>query len=705
MAETLLAILFVTSSARGSNLVFRWPPFPSAPLRLSRALPEGQRNILEASYKRRVPSRSKLDLTSEIGSSLKDNSEISQYRNEYDEVFGYSSEFLAGILCPHTSMCHQKFELVVDDLAFIGHPVCADPDGSWKFKPEKTKLGSRGRDSRNRQMPQAVSTRRQSASPSRSSSMEKTVVTNHSTWLSTFHLVMVLDLPDPSSSATGNVSKYFDVMYEQAAFTIAAVLYQEQVLSNFVEQECDRLGSLKDDCIKKVIPFCDFSSRAMEASSLAPALKTLYDTIKSSSIGHISLNNVLVEIQLPPYLDILLRNDEDLDQVTFNDSDSEDFEAWGPEMKFGWRLPALVPWKSLLLLDASEDFDPLSDLRSPHLSSDDRDHVDGLIKFLETVNVTLSLADLASLLDWELESQVYPIVRWLVQHRRAKVIDVVHSGLKTVFTLPPKFDYRLSDFTLEFEKDFEGYHLPPLPQILSDISTAPANQTGNHFFALVVQSKDLIPTYHEVVVWMLKRDMLVTLHLRIRIVATAELKAHVRSEREKVKARKKTRRRSEGPTAERGSYKGGTAWLNLPPPLEERPIHRVPSVDSTRSKLSELVIESDEQDDLSGTEDYVKGLESSDGREDSGWETADDERYSSIISDPGRATPLQRRWLSAMSIGKDPHIARRFELLNQYFDGRRTDDEILYKAEITRRQLREVLHHYDEYLQTFLHPS
>lgn len=46
---------------------------------------------------------------------------------------------------------------------------------------------------------------------------------------------------------------------------------------------------------------------------------------------------------------------------------------------------------------------------------------------------------MANLLDWDLESQVYPIVRWLVLHRRAKVVDVVHAGLKTAFSLSPKF--------------------------------------------------------------------------------------------------------------------------------------------------------------------------------------------------------------------------------------------------------------------------
>ena len=36
--------------------------------------------------------------------------------------------------------------------------------------------------------------------------------------------------------------------------------------------------------------------------------------------------------------------------------------------------------------------------------------------------------------------------------------------------------------------------------------------------------------------------------------------------------------------------------------------------------------------------------------------------------------------------------------INQYFDGKRSDDEILFRAEITRRQLREVLHHYEPYV-------
>lgn len=49
---------------------------------------------------------------------------------------------------------------------------------------------------------------------------------------------------------------------------------------------------------------------------------------------------------------------------------------------------------------------------------------------------------MATLLDWELETQIFPAVRWLVLHRRAKVVDIVHGGLKTVFAISPKLDQR-----------------------------------------------------------------------------------------------------------------------------------------------------------------------------------------------------------------------------------------------------------------------
>jgi nitrogen permease regulator 3-like protein len=294
MAETLLAILLVTSSAKGSSIVYRWPPAPAPSARLARPRPDHKIGEVQLDNPGRAASYSDVPTESKGGAIVSaehtlDNDEDYKWKrpqsairdrsvsisrsvhrpssgrnspseddsydldsmedlapnDEYDDLFGYSSEFLAGLLCPQRSLCHQKFELVVDDLAFIGHPVCAEEDGTWRFKPEKFKSSSRGRGSRNRQLSQLDETG-PTTSPSNESRPPPVV-----SWLQRFHLVIALDLPDPSSSASGNVSKYFDIIYEQIAFTVAAVLFQEQVLSNFVEAECEALGTLKDEYVAK----------------------------------------------------------------------------------------------------------------------------------------------------------------------------------------------------------------------------------------------------------------------------------------------------------------------------------------------------------------------------------------------------------------------------------------------------------------------
>ncbi|TCD64919.1 hypothetical protein EIP91_003455 [Steccherinum ochraceum] len=498
-------------------------------------------------------------------------------------------------------MCHQRFELVVDDLAFVGHPVCADPDGTWRFKPERAKMAPRGRGSKKGQSPPADD---KPLTPEKNGETKKS---QQDCWLQTFHFVFVLDSPDPSSSQSGNIAKYFDIIYEQMAFTITAVLYQEQVLHNFVEVECDRLGALENDHIDRGKPFADFMSQALKTSSVASAMKTLYEAIKDNNIARISVNDFPLELQLPPYLDYLLHND---DTSILDAQEDDDFE-FSSSSQDGRR------WRTGIRA--------VYEIEGPQLATQDRELAEQLIKFLDLASITLSLADMASLLDWDLESQVYPTILYL---------------------LPA-----------EYARTFTHSALPALPQLLSLITSATYEQTANHFYASVVRSKELIPLYHEVVIWMLKRDLLGTLHLRIRVVATPELKEHVRLQRSLAIARKS----------------------------------RV----GTEEKDGQPIAQSDKAKEHSPSGAVLESSPSVD------W----DDPRASIICDPGRATPMERQWLSAMSEGKDEYIRRRFERINQYFNGRCTDDEILHKADITRKQLREVLHVYNEYTQTFLHPS
>lgn len=44
------------------------------------------------------------------------------------KYLGFSTSVLASLLCPNRELCDQPFELVVDALAFIGHPWIVDDE-------------------------------------------------------------------------------------------------------------------------------------------------------------------------------------------------------------------------------------------------------------------------------------------------------------------------------------------------------------------------------------------------------------------------------------------------------------------------------------------------------------------------------------------------------------------------------------------------
>ena len=311
---------------------------------------------------------------------------------------------------------------------------------------------------------------------------------------------------------------------------------------------------------------------------------------------------------------------------------------------------------------------------------------------------------------------------------------------------------------------------------------------------------------------MLKRDLLVTLHLHVRVFASAEVKRKCREDMERERAERVVKwsgknarfqppirhtrqekddgdgrgRRNGGlplteepiedeededayekipgqleEEAEDGdedpdfvkpsSFEGSPNWFSLSPREARRRTRRLPSTSSSRALSSEYegpymsrrrssardhlgstsrgrgrvledvisenpFYESGEEDD---GEDDVEG---DDIEDDEDSEDEDDPNVPSVIPDPGRATPKERRWLTKMSEGKSPWIVKRFETqvspgvpavhfltlcfsIHQYFDGKCTDDEILYHADISRKQLREVLHHYDEYVSLSFHSS
>lgn len=115
-ADSLLALLVVAKSSRGANLVYSFPPLPSAVPRTSVPIyPSIRRTAHDTGYS--TPSE---------GVSSSSESEVGQENDDKDageSYLGFPNAVLASLLSPSRELCDQPFELVVDHLAFVGHPV------------------------------------------------------------------------------------------------------------------------------------------------------------------------------------------------------------------------------------------------------------------------------------------------------------------------------------------------------------------------------------------------------------------------------------------------------------------------------------------------------------------------------------------------------------------------------------------------------
>ncbi|KAG8742883.1 hypothetical protein FRC10_000803 [Ceratobasidium sp. 414] len=937
MPETtnpLTAILLVTQSAKGAKEVaFRWPPIPSVRARLSRPRPDTAEpdgswraahydadngydvKIVQDESERpddyewrppgvQRPRRSSINFTSSPPRTSRGPTPRTpnhpqrshqpspahgpdRDREAYTKLFGYRSAFLADILSPKRSLCHQKFELVVDELAFLGHPVHAGLDGGWaweelyrsraasvadkgqggqeKANNERSTFGidrngdqatpyvqrsgsfvehgglfvdrpdipdptvpvtggsvasvgtprpsqpqssigeARGRmptrppfdlrmSSSDGYMPSPspAVTSSSSATPVSGASSESSTVahmlnshhplphvpshsnstshpnsdTDEVPQLTSFHLVLVLDRLDPRSVSARDLHRYNDVFYQQVAFKMTAVMHYEQGRSGWVARASDRLVVLRDECNEREgradVPFSEYCRRALDTSPLAAAIKNVFESVTHGTVAHIQINEVPLNIQLPPHHMSMLGGgtstpedgvdpDADLEQGHPNTEGEDEFEdevgRAEDARRFGWWLPRLLPWKGLLLL---EDAGPGTGAEmivrmhsgrvgggsgSGGAAGDDEGQADEDMfrKFLSYVHPTVSLADIAELSELNLKLDVYPMTRLLLYNRKARIVDVIPAGMKVIYTAAPAFKRPLPELSATFLRLFPT--APPLPSLLSTLTSS------SRPFSSLIPSRDHREFYLEVLIWLLRHTLIDKLHLRIRIVATPEVRAAARAalarERENAQhgkevaqavgsarrdRRRRRKRRKSRASDEAEVYfaqSGGSAGGDVfEPSSPEYATRRPPYVHShggnrrrrsSRSSMSserlsripeglavsvseEALEEEDEEEWDDDEEDEDEGGVDGDGEGngDALWEEdAVGGVGSVVIAEPAEATQLEMRWMEVMTEGKDPGVAQRFHRLRKYFDGKVTADEILYREDITRRELRE----------------
>lgn len=282
----LLAILFVSSSSKGSRLVFKYPARPKATPRLARPRPvvpnqldyawraahpeegdSGNRPFLINNNRRRERSISnathvqksdsgegppthwrasdwgdrieyhkhmhKEEKRQQHGTSSR-KSTFSSYpqhgENDYEWVLGYrTSTLAASVFRFDRILCNQRFELVVEDLLFLGHPVCIGEDGTWQWE----------------QLYSDAKSRNSNAYDSRTAKESTPADPKDEASLKYFHFILVLDRPDPAFGGNSNLMRFIDVYYEQITVKITAALHYEQSRDGYVEKEIELLEDLQ----------------------------------------------------------------------------------------------------------------------------------------------------------------------------------------------------------------------------------------------------------------------------------------------------------------------------------------------------------------------------------------------------------------------------------------------------------------------------
>ncbi|CAO1616327.1 unnamed protein product [Sympodiomycopsis kandeliae] len=530
----------------------------------------------------------------------------------FSHYLGYPTDFLAELLAPKEEMCNRRFELVVDDLAFVGHPVLRhlphndddqdEDDGYTYHTKESDDEENRGRRGRDGVAPPATI-------PPKQARAKKTPR------VTMFHLVFVLQPPDPSyATPTLDLTTWLGFWYDNASFKMTAALWAEERRCEYVSQEASLLSKLWGEVEGNSGAGPSYSlhlSRLLLLSTLAKTLRNMFRSLINPPrhrAPFVTLNDSLdIHLQLPPLLVDPSRMVKSLlelgPSIEADDADLWEGAIGGVAGVAGgggsaiasaldeWTKttgPPLFPWKTLLLLhdpgarqkryrsfggqvveiesddedngaDGQEDFD--AELGEAGLA--DAGIELWARKFTSLLKPTLqgipTFADLASLLSWDLQEDVYPMARHLIYYKQARVTDV--PRIQNTYSLSPLFELRdLPHFATSFALRFPSE--PPLARFLAALSSAfqpfiahylavqraNANQPGGDSQdsnANAVQQSAVIrkKSALECLIWLLRHEIILQQHLRFRLIATEAVKRRAREMWEERRVEREERRR------------------------------------------------------------------------------------------------------------------------------------------------------------------
>ncbi|PWN20576.1 hypothetical protein BCV69DRAFT_282785 [Microstroma glucosiphilum] len=513
--------------------------------------------------------------------SIKEHSPSRRARNAkaFSTYLGFPVEDLAEFLAPDRDLCNRRFDFTVDDLTFVGHPVrIPSKSRNTQNTDSPDDQDERGRQGRSAQ--QSSDLGAASAPPSASTGSSATPE------VTLFHLILVLQSPDPSYAAPSlDLTTWLGFWYDNVCFKMTAALWAEEQRCSYVSEEADVLFKLWGEVEGNSGSGPSYAlhlNRILLTSSMARCFRNLYRCLSRPSphrTPFVTVNELDVHLQLPPLLvdparmvKSIMELGPSIDAVNAEMRAEQEGGRGAGELVRGtgaaldeWTKasgPPLFPWKTLLLLSDPEDEDvpKIKRYRSlggqvVELSTDDESSLDELEEvgladagieiwakrftalLKPTVSGLLTFNELAALLGWDLEEDVYPMARHLVYYKQARVIDV--PMIQNTYGLSPLVDLAsISRFSTSFALRFPQQQ--PLPRLLAALGSS-FQPFYNHWLSVHSGSSNAASSSQEpqkdptrrqnafdVLIWLLRHEIIIQQHLRFRLIASEAVKRKAR---------------------------------------------------------------------------------------------------------------------------------------------------------------------------------
>ncbi|KAI8977866.1 nitrogen permease regulator of amino acid transport activity 3-domain-containing protein [Pilobolus umbonatus] len=271
--SSLLAILLVVNSTRGHHFLFSYPPNPKRPVgrrnnkvntdfivgsilttRASSENDKTEENIEGGSHSNTNTNSNKAEVDRRSSNASKstnihskhshNNTDNESKQDEYtgtDTIFQMDVSFLADALAPKSSLCDRKFQLSMDDLTFVGHPVSLSSPHQTQDVESTLHSHSPSPDSTTNHIGALPGNIEEEDDHTAYSSD----ITSASIHMTLFHVVFVIAPPVLELNAQ------VETLYQNVILRYSSALRYEQLRCGYVQEEIEKVLALKEEAFNK----------------------------------------------------------------------------------------------------------------------------------------------------------------------------------------------------------------------------------------------------------------------------------------------------------------------------------------------------------------------------------------------------------------------------------------------------------------------